>query len=87
MKKITILTLTFILAATLMTGCRRNVGVETTAPSVKPTQAPTATMPTARPTEPSKPAPTASNPTTTMPTDATGATSGTERGTHPNRRN
>ena len=87
MKNIAILTLTIILAATLLTGCRRNVGVETTEPSVKPTQAPTVTTPATRPTEPSKPAPTAPSPTTTMPTDATDVTSGTERGTHPNRRN
>lgn len=84
MKNIAILTLTIILAAAVLTGCRRNVGVETTEPSVNPTQATTATTPTPRPTEASKPAPTTPKPTTTMPqmpTDASGATSGTDRET------
>lgn len=81
MRKFTMMTLTVILAASVLAGCRRNVGVETTDPSVMPTNATTVTMPTTRPTEPSKPAPTTPKPTTTMPTDASDASSGTDRGT------
>ena len=90
MKKFAILALSGILAASILTGCRRNVGTETTAPTSKPTQPTTAstmptqptTMPTTAPTQaPSKP----TEPTGT--TDSTGASGDQARRPHSRSRN
>ena len=60
MKKTAIIALTFVLIATLFTGCRGNVTPETSAPTTDPTKP--ATQPTTTATTPST---TATNPSGT----------------------
>ena len=63
MKKFAILALCLVLTAALFSGCRRNVGTETTAPTQ------TTTQPTAKPTTPTT-APTTPSTTATTPSTA-----------------
>lgn len=65
MKKIAICALCLLLTAALFSGCRRNVGTETTAPTQ------TTTQPTTKPTTPTTAPTTPSTTPTTAPTGDT----------------
>ena len=82
MKKLSILALALILAASLLTACRNPVNNEsgdtstsTVNPTTKPTEAPT-TKPTTKPTEAPTTKPTEAP--TTKPTESTGNTDATK---------
>ena len=72
MKKFTLIALSFIMIAMLMTGCRSKDPSETAGPTNAPTTA------TQAPTTATRPA--ATNPTVTPTSPSTGATDGTENG-------
>ena len=80
MKKIAIAALSFVLITALFSGCRRNVGTETSEPTTTPTQA--TTQPTTTPTVPTTAPTTApttpsTNPTTESETNGNGQTDST----------